>query len=159
MVLAFSFFVDWSGSLTILLCAVVLLFLIKSINIKDRLWLASVCSVSIVALIALYQIIAQNNLLEQLREKEAKIASLQSEYDRMKIETQRAQSTFDGAGAAVRTSRNELDELQRKVNAEFDRTVGEIRRIYADISDEDLSRRFNDAVRTSRRNLKTNVFQ
>jgi hypothetical protein len=159
MVLAFSFVPYWSNGLILLSCAVVLLFLLKSINIKDKLWLASICGVLTVALISIYQIIAHNNLMEQLREKEAKIAALQTEYDRMIAETEHARTTFEEARGAVKTSRAELDALQKKVNAEFDKTVNEIKRIYANISDEELDRRLNETIRKSRKSLQTNVFK
>ena len=159
MVLALFFFTHWSNVLAIILCCIVVLFLLKSINIKDKLWLASVVSIAIVALLSVEQIVSYSNLLEQLREKESALDSLKCEYATLKAQTESARSTFAEAKQVVSVSRKELDDLRTKVNAEFERTILEIRSVYADISDEELNRRFNNAVRKARQNFQNNVFQ
>jgi hypothetical protein len=159
MVLAFSLFTHWSNILVIILCCVIALFLLKFINLKDRLWLASVAGISIVALLSVMQIVSYSNLIEQLREKESALESLNGEYAKLKAETESARAVFAGAKEGVSLSRRELDEIRSRVNAEFERTIHEIKTVYANISDEELHRRFNNAVRRARQNLQNNVFQ
>ncbi len=159
MVLAFSIFTYFPNAILIALSGVILLFLLKSINLASKLWVASAASAFVIALVSLLQIFSLNGLAEDLREREAVVDSLSRKYARLKSETIQARSAFSDSGSEVKLSRKELDELQMKVNAEFDRTVAEIRSVYADISDEELNRRVNSAVRKARRNLQTRVFQ
>jgi membrane-associated HD superfamily phosphohydrolase len=159
MVLAFSIFTHWSNVLVIILSGVVVLFLLKSINLRDKLWLASVVSIAIIALLSVGQIVSHNNLIEQLREKELALDTLKSDYAALKTETEPARLKFADAKESVSMSRRELDDLRTKVTAEFERTIREIRSVYANISDEELNRRFNNAVRKARQNFQNNVFQ
>jgi len=159
MVLAFSVFTHWSNILVIILSCIVVLFLLKSINLKDRLWLASVASIAVVALLSVAQIISSNNLAEQLRVKELALESLKEDYAKLQIDTESARTMFTEAKEGVSISRRELDEIRSRVNAEFERTIHEIKTVYANISNEELNRRFNNAVRKARLNLQNNVFQ
>ena len=159
MVLAFSLFTQWSNILVIVLSCVIALFLLKSIDLKDKLWLASVAGIAIVALLSLVQIFSYGRLIEQLQERESALESLKGEYAKLKVETESARAVFAGAKEGVSLSRRELDEIRSRVNAEFERTIHEIKTVYANISDEELNRRFNNAVRKARLNLKNNVFQ
>jgi hypothetical protein len=159
MVLAFSIFTHWPNLLVIVLSCIVILFLLKSTNLKDRLWLASVISIAIIALLSLQQIVSNSNLISQLQEKESALESLKTDYATLKAETESARSTFAEAKEGVSTSRQELNELRTRVNAEFERTIRDIKSVYANISDEDLNRRFNNAVRKARQNLQNNVFK
>jgi hypothetical protein len=159
MVLAFSLFTHWSNILVIILCCVIALFLLKFINLKDKLWLASVAGTAVVALLSIMQIVSYNRLVEQLQEKESALESLKGEYAKLKVETESARTVFADAKEGVSLSRRELDEIRSKVNAEFERTIHEIKTVYANISDEEINRRFNNAVRKARLNLKNNVFQ
>jgi predicted nuclease with TOPRIM domain len=159
MVLAFSIFTHWSNLLVIVLSCIVILYLLKSVNLRDRLWLASVVSIAIIALLSLQQIVSYNNLIEQMREKESALESLKTDYATLKAETESARSTFAEAREGVSISRQELNELRTRVNAEFERTIREIKSVYANISDEELNRRFNNAVRKARLNFQNNVFQ
>jgi len=154
-----SIFAHWSNALIVILSCIVFLFLLKSTNLKDKLWLASVASLLIVALISIGQIVAYNNLVDQLKEKETALENLQTEYTKLKSETDAARSTFTDARGDVWVSRQELDDLRAKVKTEFERTIRDIHVVYADISDEELNRRFNNAVRKARQNLQNNVFQ
>lgn len=157
MVLALLF--PWSNGLLVIFSAIILLFLLKSINLKDRLWLFAFVAALLIAAVTIYQIVGYNNLIEQLRDREAKIAALEKEYQEKKLKIASARSSFDSATKDVAGSRSELDAVRKKANAEFDRTISEIKTIYADISDEELDRRFNDAVTKARRNFKNNVFK
>jgi hypothetical protein len=112
----------------------------------------------VIAVLAFYQIVARNTALEQLRENEALIETMKQDYEKLKSETVSARTAYDDTKRQTDLSRGELDILRKKVNAEFDRTTTEIKRIYSGISDEDLDRRFNEAVRRSRNNLQNNVF-
>jgi septal ring factor EnvC (AmiA/AmiB activator) len=159
MVLASSVFTHVSNALLVLLCGVVLVFLLKKVNVRDKLWLASVASVVLIVFISIDQMVVYYNLLQQLSDKEAAIALLTKEYARMKSETAEAGSTFNETKKEVSLSRRELEELRKKVNSEFEQTIRDIRGVYADISDEELNRRFNNAVRRARKNLNTIVFQ
>ncbi len=159
MVTAFSFVTQMSNAVLIFLCGIVLLFLLKSIKLNDKLWLASVVSILIIVLITLSHTASYYSLAEKLREQEEALNTLKVEYAVMKSQTDSARATFGDAKRDVALSRTELNELQSKVNAEFDRTVREIRSVYADISDEELNRRFNNAVRKARQNFQKNVFQ
>ena len=159
MVPAFVIFAHWSDIIIIFLCAIVFVFLLKSIKLNDRLWLGSVVSVIIVALLSVDHIVSYGSLMEQLREKEAALESMKEDYQKLKTETKSARATFASAKEGVVMSRQEMDDLRARVNAEFERTIGEIRRVYANISDEELNRRFNNAVRKARQNLQNNVFQ
>ncbi len=159
MVLALSIFVHWPNALIIILSSIVLLFLMKSISLKDKLWLASVVSILIVAVLSIGQIVSYNNLIEQIRNKEAALENVKDEYARLKTGTESARSIFADARKDVSVSRQELDDLRTKVTAEFERTIREIRSVYANISDEELNRRFNNAVRKARQNFQNNVFQ
>ena len=159
MVLAFSIFAHWSNVLVIILSGVVVLFLLKSINLKDKLWVASVVSIAFVALLSVEQIVSYSNLIEQLREKESALETLKSEYATLKTKTESARSSLADAKEGVSMSREQLNELRTKVTAEFERTIREIKSVYASISDEELNRRFNNAVRKARQNFQNNVFQ
>ena len=159
MVLALSVVSQLSNAILIFLCGVVLLFLLKSINLKDKLWLASIISILLVVLISLSQVVSYYGLVDRLREREAALDTLKTEYAALKSETEAARSTFGNAKKEVALSRKELEDLRTKVNAEFDRTIREIRSVYADISDEELDRRVNNAVRKAREHLRANVFQ
>ena len=159
MVLAFSIFAHWSNVLVIILSGVVVLFLLKSINLKDKLWVASVVSIAFVALLSVEQIVSYSNLIERLREKESALETLKSEYATLKTKTESARLTFADAREGVSMSRRELDDLRTRVTVEFERTIREIKGVYANISDEELNRRFNNAVRKARQNLQNNVFQ
>ncbi len=159
MISAFSVFSHLSNAFLIVLCGVVLLFLLKSVNLKDRLWLASVVSILLIVLISLGQIASYSTLAQRLQQQEASLDTLKMQYDVLKSETASARTTFGEAKQDVAASRKELGDLRNRVNAEFDRTIREIRNVYADISDEDLNRRFNDAVRKAKQNLQNNVFK
>ncbi len=159
MISAFTVFSHLSNAFLIVLCGVVLLFLLKSVNLKDRLWLASVVSILLIVLISLGQIASYSTLAQRLQQQEASLDTLKMQYDVLKSETASARTTFGGAKQDVAASRKELGDLRNRVNAEFDRTIREIRNVYANISDEDLNRRFNDAVRKAKQNLQNNVFK
>jgi hypothetical protein len=159
MVLAFSIFTHWSNLLVVVLSCVVILFLLKSVNLRDKLWLASVVSIAIIALLSVQQIVSYSNLISQLQEKESALDSLKTDYAKLKTETESARATFAEAKERVSKSRQDLMDLRTRVNAEFERTIREIKSVYANISDEDLNRRFNNAVRKARQNLQNNVFQ
>lgn len=159
MVPALSVVSQLSNAVLLFLCGVILLFLLKSVNLKDKLWLASVVSVLLVVLISLTQIASYYSLVERLREREEALESLKTAYAALKSETDAARETYAGAKKDVTLSRYELNELKSKVNTEFDRTVRDIRSVYAGISDEELNRRFSDAVRKAKQNFQKNVFQ
>jgi Skp family chaperone for outer membrane proteins len=159
MVLALVFFGQWSSILVVFLCLVVLASLIRSINVKDKVWLSGFVAILLVALISVLQIFAYSNLAEQLSGKEAALETMSNNYTKLKSESENGRTTYDDLRKNVHTSKSELDDLQRKVNAEFERTVAEIKRIYADISDEELDRRVNAIVRKANRNLQNNVFK
>jgi ABC-type nickel/cobalt efflux system permease component RcnA len=159
MILTLSTFTHVSNAVLILLCGVILLFLLKKVNVRDKLWIASVAGTLLIVFISINQIVTYNNLMEQLRDKEAAVAVLTAEYAKLKSESASARSTVADARKDVSLSRQELDELRKKVNAEFERTIREIRSVYANISDEQLSRRFNNAVRKARQNLNSITVQ
>ncbi|HEY6952929.1 MAG TPA: hypothetical protein VI758_11010 [Bacteroidota bacterium] len=159
MVHALSFFSQLSDFIVIILCCVVFLFLLKSINLRDKLWLASVAAVGIVALLSIVQIVSYADIAEQLRQKEMTIDTLKNDYARLKSETESARASFTNAKTSIAVSRQELSDLRKKVNTEFERTIKEIRAVYADIADEELDRRFNNAVRKSRQNFQKNIFE
>ena len=159
MIPAVSIFTNISNVVLIILCGVVLLFLLKSITFKDKLWMASVASVLLIVLISIGQIVSMNDLAQHLRDREAALDTMKMAYATLKAETESAQSTFSNAKRDVSLSRQELDQIRSKVTAEFERTVREIRGVYANISDEELNRRFNNAVRKARLHLENNVFQ
>lgn len=158
MILALLLSLQWPNVLLVLVSLAVLVSLVRIINLKDTRWIVSFLGMIMIAVLGIYQILAHNNALEQLREKEALIESMKQDYAKLKSETASARTTYDDAKKETDLSRVELDILRRKVSAEFDRTTTEIKRIYSGISDEDLDRRFNDAVRKSRNNLQKNVF-
>lgn len=159
MVLTISFVPHLSNLVLVLFCGIVLLFLLKSAKLTDKLWLASVASIVVVVLISIGQIVSYNNLAEQLRDKESSLDTLKIEYAKLKSTTESARAEFSDARQNVALSRRELDDLRNKVTAEFERTIREIRGVYANISDEELNRRFNNAVRKARQNFQDNVFK
>ena len=159
MVYAFSLFAHLSNAILIVLCAIVLLFLLKTMKVSDKLWVASVGSTILIVVIAVVQIVSYNNLAKQVQHKEAVLDTLRCEYGKLKSETEIARARHSEARAEVSMSRMEFEELQKKVTAEFDRTIQEIRNVYANISDEELNRRVNNAVRKARLNLQNSVFQ
>jgi peptidoglycan hydrolase CwlO-like protein len=159
MVLALVFLGQWSNILVVFLSLVVLVSLIRWINFKDKVWLSGFVAVILVALISVLQIFAYNNLADQLSDKEVALETMSNNYTKLKSASDEARATYDDVRKNVHTSKSELDDLQRKVNAEFERTVAEIKRIYADISDEELDRRVNAIVRKANRNLQNNVFK
>lgn len=159
MVLAFSIFTHSPNILVIILSGIIFLFLLKAITFKDKLWLASIVSVLLIAFIAIGQIVSYSNLMEKIQAKEEALENTKKEYAKLKSETESARSMFADAKGDVTLSRQELNDLRNKVTAEFDRTIREIRGVYANISDEELNRRFNNAVRKARQNLQNNVFQ
>jgi hypothetical protein len=152
MILALLLSLQWPNVLLVLVSLAVLVSLLRIIDLKDTRWI-----VTFLGTLAVYQIVARNSALEQLREKEALIETMKQDYEKLKSETASARTTYDDAKKAAELSRAELDVLRKKVNAEFDRTTTEIKRIYSGISDEELDRRFNDALRRSRGNLQKNV--
>ncbi len=158
MIIAFLSFVNLSNALLIFLCGIVLLFLLKSIRISDKLWVASFVSVLLIVLISITQTVSYNSLYEQMREKEAMLDTLRIDYAKMKSETVAARVVYADAKTDVTMSRREFENLQKQVNAEFERTVSEIRSVYSQITDEDLDRRANNAIRRARLNLRTNIF-
>ena len=159
MIPVISVFSQFSNALLIFLCGVVLLYLLKSIHLKDRLWLASVASILVIVLVSLGQIASYYSMNERLRAREAALDTLKLQYTSLKSSTETARLTYGGAKQDVVSSRKELDEIRSRVDAEFDRTIREIRRVYSDISDEELNRRVDAAVRTAKQNLRKNVFQ
>lgn len=152
-------FMQLSNFLLIIACGIILLFLLKSPKLSDKLWLTSVGGVLLIVLISITQIVFYTNLHQQLMDKEAALQTLTAEYAKMKLETKSAHSEFADAGKDVDLSRRELNELRDKVTTEFDRTIREIHAVYANISDAELNRRFNNAVRKARKNLQDKVFQ
>ena len=158
MVIAFLQFAQFSNAVLIVLCGIVLLFLLKSIKVTDKLWIASVVSILLVVFISIGQMVSSNELSEKVRQKEAYLDTLRIEYANLKSETSAARVAYNDAKDEVTMSRREFDELQKEVNAEFERTISEIRTVYSGISDEELNRRANNAIRKARFNLKNNVF-
>lgn len=159
MVLALFMLTQVSNVVLIMLCGIVLLFLLKTMKPTDKLWLASVASILCIVLLAMSQIASYNNLSQQLQDKEAALQVLTAEYARVKAATESARASYSDARKDVSISRQEFDDLRNKVTAEFERTIREIRSVYAEISDEELNRRFNNAVRKARQHLRENVFQ
>lgn len=159
MILAMILFENFSNAVLIVLCGIVLLFLLKSIRVGDKLWVASVASAILIVIISVVQIVSYNNLAKQIEQKEAVLDTLRCEYAKLKSETEAAQPRYIEAKEAVSMSRQEFQDLQNKVTAEFERTIQEIRKVYANISDEELNRRVNNAVRRARFNLQNSVFQ
>ncbi len=147
-----------SNAILIFLCGIILLFLLKSIKVNDRLWIAGLISVLLIVFISITQMVSYNNLAEQVREKEAVLDTLRIEYARLKSRTSAAQIAYVDAKNTVTMSRLEFDDLQKRVNSEFERTISEIRSLYSQISDEELDRRANNAIRRARSNLKNNIF-
>lgn len=158
MILALLLSFQWPNVLLFFVSLAVLVSLLRIINLKDTRWIVSFLGMIVIAVLAFYQIVAHNIALEQLRQKEALIETMKQDYEKLKSETASARTAYDDTKRQTDLSRGELDVLKKKVNAEFDRTTTEIKRIYSGISDEDLDRRFNEAVRRSRNNLQNNVF-
>ncbi len=158
MVLAFLQIVYLSNAVLIVFCGVILLFLLKSMKIRDKLWIASIVSILLIVLTSIIQIVSYNNLWEEVRQKESLLDTLRTEYAKLKSESAAARVTYADTKNAIRMSRQEFDQLQKNIDDEFERTVAEIRSVYANISDEDLDRRANNAIRKARYNLKNTIF-
>ncbi len=158
MAIAFLQSVYLSNAVLIILCGMILLFLMKSMKLNDRLWIISVASVVLIVVISIVQMVSYGNLSEQVREKEAALDTLRTEYAILKSETSTARIAYADAKNSVTMSHREYEDLEKEVNREFERTIDEIRTVYSNISDEDLDRRANDAIRKARLNLKKNVF-
>jgi hypothetical protein len=159
MPIAFLQFVHFSNAVLITLSGLVLVFLLKSIRVTDKLWIASVVSVLLIVLISIAQIVSYNELSERVRQQEAVLDTLRTEYARLKDETGVARAAYIDAKNTITMSRQEFGELEKAVGAEFERTMNEIRGVYSQISDEDLNRRANNVIRRARLNLKNNVFR
>lgn len=158
MILSLLLSIQWPNVLLVLVSLAVLVSLVRIINLKDTRWIVSFLGTIVIAVLAVYQVVVHNNALEQLREKEVLIETMKQDYEKLKAETASARTTYNDTKKETDLFRTELDVLRKKVNAEFDRTTAEIKRIYSGISDEELDRRFNDAVRRSRNNLRKDVF-
>ncbi len=158
MIPAFTFLSQLSNACLIFLSGIVLLYLLKSLNLKDKFWFASVVSILFIVLISLGQIASYYGLVAQLREKEQALESLKVQYAVLKSSTEAAGSAYGKTKRDVAESRRQLEAVRAKVDAEFNRTIREIRKVYSTISDEEMNRRFNDAVRTAKQNLRNNVF-
>ncbi len=159
MVLAFVIFNQWSSAFLALLSVIILIFLFRSIQITNKLWLASVVSAVLIGIISVAHIFAYNSLLDRLKNQEAALEEMKSKYETMKAETAAARETYNDSRANATSSKEDLEKRKAKLNTEFDKAVGEIRSVYAGISDEELDRRVNSAVRKARQNLQHNVFQ
>ena len=158
MIPAFTILSQLSNACLIFLSGIVLLYLLKSMNLKDKFWFASIVSILFIVLISLGQIASYYGLVAQLREKEQALDTLKLQYAMLKSSTEAAGSAYGETKRDVAESRKQLEAIRAKVDAEFNRIIREIRKVYSNISDEEMNRRFNDAVRTAKQNLRNNVF-
>ncbi len=159
MALALVVFSQWSNFFLVLLSVIILVFLLRTVQIRNRLWIASFIAAILVGLISISHIVAYNSLLEQLKNQEAALESMKSTYEKLKSESVAARGNYDDSRSNVKSSREELEVIKQRLNTEFDKAIREIRAVYAGISDEELDRRVNNAVRKARQNLQKNVFQ
>lgn len=159
MVLALSLVGQWSNVLIVLLSIVILVFLLRSIQITNKLWLSSFIAVILIGLITISHIVAYNSLTEQLKNQEAAIDTMKANYEILKSESVAAQGAYEESRNGVKTSREDLAIMKQRLNTEFDKAIRDIRTVYAGISDEELDRRANNAVRKARQTLQKNVFR